>query len=523
MAIVFTEGWDKYGTNYNTPAASTPSNVSWGTATANWMKLMANEWTSGAGAGFAMLCAGLTGTGNAWLFQGTNGNGSLSKTLAGNYTKAVGNICINYAGFGNATIQFLRFLDGTTLQAALGLDVLGHVLVMNKSGTVIGTSSSVNTVNTVHYIAWEIQVGNSSGTYKVWVDGTLVINGTGGAFNGTANAYYNAITLCAGTAPAANVILAFDHFILDDGAGSAITTINPVIETDFATSDSAVQFANTAYAMGAWNAVTIQNTQAPGANTLFLRKFTAPSGGGTLNSVSCVPAATNATAKFKAVLYADSAGSPGSLTATGTEVVGTTGGVALVGPFSAGQTLTGGTAYWIGFITDTSVVLNESDNLTTTGWEKANTYASGAPNPAGTAGTTADPNWIIWGNLTGVTGNWQTESEMHSLGIWGDFAYTSDNTVGHEDLLGFNALSANPSSIVAVVVKGFMRDSDAGARTVTLNTKSGTTDSAGSNAGFSPTVSYGWFSSVFTTDPNTSAAWGVSGLNAATSGYKITA
>ena len=94
---------------------------------------------------------------------------------------------------------------------------------------------------------------------------------------------------------------------------------------------------------------------------------------------------------------------------------------------------------------------------------------------------------------------------------------------GLEDLYGFGALSANPSSILTVCVKGFMRDSDAGARTVTLNTKSVATDSAGSNAGFNPTVTYGWFASFFTTDPNTASAWGVSGLNAALSGFKITA
>jgi len=521
MTIIFTEGWDKYGTGPATAPNSTTL-PTWATVTPNWIKVMANEWTSGSGVGNGGLCGALSGTGNAWCFSGTNGNGALNKTFTSNLTKAVGNCCINYATFGNSTIQFIRFLDGTTLQAAIGLDTSGHVLVMNKSGTVIGTSSSVNTVNTVHYIAWEIQVGNASGTYKVWVDGTLVINGSGGAFNGTANAYYNVMTLCAGVTAAASVVLAIDHLIIDDGNGSAITSINPVIETDFPTSDSSVQFTNSAYAFGQWNGLNVTTTGAPGANTLFLRKYTAPTGGATLNSVSCVPQATSASAKFKAVLYADSAGSPAGLTATGTEVVGTTTGVALTGPFSAGQTLVAGTVYWIGFITDTSVILQANDAASpSSGWSKSNTYGSGAPNPAGAAGSTTNTDWAIWGNCTGVTGNYQTEAEMHSLGLWGDFAYVSDNTVNHEDLYGFGALAANPSTILVVAVKAFMRDNDAGARTVTLNMKSSTTDTGSS--GVNPTTTYGWFTGFFTTDPNGGGAWGTSGLNAATSGFKITA
>ncbi len=84
-----------------------------------------------------------------------------------------------------------------------------------------------------------------------------------------------------------------------------------------------------------------------------------------------------------------------------------------------------------------------------------------------------------------------------------------------------NATSVTPSAIYAVAVKGYIRKSDSGARTVDLRMKSGGTDSAGTNAGQAPATTYGWLDSFFETDPNTSAAWLPANLNAATSGYKV--
>jgi len=74
-----------------------------------------------------------------------------------------------------------------------------------------------------------------------------------------------------------------------------------------------------------------------------------------------VSSATSGTAKFKAVVYADSAGAPGSLLSSGTEVVGCTSGSTLTGALITPQSLTAGTPCWIGFITDTSVVLQQAD------------------------------------------------------------------------------------------------------------------------------------------------------------------
>ena len=70
-----------------------------------------------------------------------------------------------------------------------------------------------------------------------------------------------------------------------------------------------------------------------------------------------------------------------------------------------------------------------------------------------------------------------------------------------------------------MAVKGFLRDSDAGARTVTLQTKSSSTDSSGS--AFTPSTTYQWFGSYWANDPNGSVAWTVTNLNNALDGYQV--
>jgi hypothetical protein len=243
-----------------------------------------------------------------------------------------------------------------------------------------------------------------------------------------------------------------------------------------------------------------------------------------LQSVYLLPAATAAAAKNKAVLYSDSAGSPSSLVATGTEVVGTTNGTALNLPFASGQALTSGTSYWIGYITDTSVALSQYDNSTAKGQRAANTYASGAPASA-PAMTTGQPSWEIWGLATGAATNWESVAANPAAGTGpsADTSTITSSTVGNEDLYGFPALTTSPTTVSTVAVKANAKLTGAGARTITLQTKSNTTDSAGSNAGAAPFNTYGWVTSYFDADPNGPTAWTGTAVNAAKSGPKVTA
>ncbi len=127
------------------------------------------------------------------------------------------------------------------------------------------------------------------------------------------------------------------------------------------------------------------------------------------------PGATSETAKFKAVAYADSTGAPGSLLSSGTEVVGCTSGSTLTGALVTPQSLTAGTPCWIGFITDTSVILQQADSGTS-GYKASNTYASGAPGTA-PAMTGGQASWLLYGNVSGITGhNWLELDNNPALG-----------------------------------------------------------------------------------------------------------
>jgi hypothetical protein len=520
MAIAYIEGFDKYGPGFTTfQTASVQSFVTIG-------KEFTNEWavsTTGiTGGGIPYIGPPLSLNGASLGIDGVgNGGILLTHTFTTNFSKAIGGVRFqcNQIG-GNVNTGIVLFKDGGTIQAQLQYNATTSTLFLSNNSSVIATFSGVIAPNTTHYIEWNITM-SSSGAYQIWLDGVSLGSGTG-SFHTTANNFYNQIVLqSAGNG--VNVggpAVAFDDLYVDDGTGSALNT-NPIVDTEFATSDSAVQFTNGGFAVGYQNSNST-GTITVGANGLQLRKITPPVNC-TLNSVTIVPTATSASAKFKAVLYADSAGSPGALVATGTEVIGTTANTPRDMPFASGQALTASTSYWIGYIGDTSVAVGQENQTTSLGWYKNNTYASGAPNPAGSPTIGAGGSFMVWGNMSGIAVNWRDISQNINFGVFGDYSYVTDNTVGHEDLYGVAPLATTPSTIYAVKVSAYMKDSAAGSRTVTINTKSNTTDSPGTNTGVTPITTYGWFSSYWLTDPNTAAAWTQSGLNAALMGFKITA
>jgi len=152
------------------------------------------------------------------------------------------------------------------------------------------------------------------------------------------------------------------------------------------------------------------------------------------------------------------------------------------------------------------------------GQRKANTYTSGAPGTL-TGMTTGQGTYYMWGNCTGSTVNYRALNRIPPVNS--SLSQVHSNTVGQEDLFSFAPLQTTPSAIYGGVVKAFMNKSDAGARTVNLNMKSGATDSTGSNPAQALSTTVTWQSSYFDTDPATGAAWTVSGVNNASSGYSV--
>lgn len=493
MATVFIEGFDKYG----------PANLN--TTQNNF----AGEWTSGYSGG--QIVAGLSATGQAIQFF----NNALYKTMNGTYARAIGGFRFSSNLSGNMGISFN---DGGNSQFAVGINNLGKACIWlggGVGGTVAAASTTSVAANTTHYLEFDVTIGNSGAAFQIWIDGVSVISGIGNTRNGSTNNYYTQIGLASNSYNTGT----FDDLYLFDGTGTvnnAVLLTSPRVETTFPTADSSVQFSPQAEVIGNYYYTTAGGSAYPGANTLTLIRIT-PEVNMTINSIGFV-AEQGTSANMKGVIYSDSSGSPGSLLSSGTQVTGTAIGVTLTLPLTTPQSLTAGTSYWIGMITDTGFNLAYKDG-TNLGKLASNTYSSGAPATA--PSMSASNTFMYWGNCTAPAANWSEVNDDPAPTWPGNLAYVASSTVGQEDLFTFGALSSSPSNIYTVKVAAFVEKSDTGTRTMTVQTKSATTDSAGSASAAALGASWAYVSSFFDTDPNTSAAWTASGLNSATSGYKI--
>ena len=510
----FIEGFDKYG-----PVGLISCN---GGATLLNALLTSGEWNSITAIN-TFIVGGLGGPpGQALRLQGTNGSGSsgISKTLAGNLARIIGGATITSDLTG--AVGFV-FSDSGTEQLTLTVETSGALTLREGSllASIFVTSIQSITAGVQHVIEWDITFNHTTGgSYKVWLDGALTsLSATGvRTAYGTSNDYvsqFRPAVINNGTS------FVIDHLYLHEfisgGSGDTALLNNPVVETQFPSSDSAVAWTPEAVVLGA-DYSTTASTNAPGANELALRQFT-PAVNMTINSVGILPQATSAGANFKGVIYADNAGSPtgGALLSSGTQVTGTTSGTALTLPLVTPQALTAGTAYWIGYITDTSVVIAQVD-ATVTGQKAANTYGSGAPGTGPTM-TTGQVSWQVWGNCTGAAHNYAAVDVNPPLG---NSSYNQSATVSQADFFNFPALSTGNAIIETVAVKAYCERSDAGARTVNLQIDSSSTIGSGSNAAQSPATSYTWLSSYFDDDPATAAAWAnAAALNAATAGLAV--
>lgn len=517
--VVFIDGFDKYGTTGSgNQAAGTGTGLA-----VPFLALLANEYTSVTfSVGTATILAPLSSNGQSiQLNTGANTAAcTLNKTMGASYTRIVGGMRIRFDQTVSGAQIFMAFKDASgSIAASLAFSTTNQIQLYNSSSVLVNTTPLAPTIGSVHFLEWDIVVG-TTGAYTIYVDGAAQITGTGNFKPSTSSVWNNFVLGCSHGTGQPQMIFTVDDLYIGDDTGTPLLT-SPVVQTDFPTSDNSVTLANTAAAIGDWD-VRTSTTNAPGANELFLRKFVAPAGGCTLNSISTLSSTTSATAKFKAVVYADSGGSPNGqsrLAQATSDTIGCTLAIPITSALSAPLALTGGATYWLGFITDTALAMYLNDaNLN--GVKAANTYTSGAPATCPTV-TTGQNDWVVWGNVTGTTSNAYEVNQNPTPDSYGDYSYVQSSTVGNEDLYNFPSLAVAPAQVHTVAIKGFIRDSDAGARTVTLNMKSGGTDGTGSAAAAQPLTTYGWMSSYFATDPNTSAAWTNTALNAALAGYKI--
>jgi hypothetical protein len=222
------------------------------------------------------------------------------------------------------------------------------------------------------------------------------------------------------------------------------------------------------------------------------------------------------TGNVKAALYANDGGGgvPGTLLATSNAVVNPVIGINDF-TFASPPSVTQGNIYYIAYLSDTAWV-SKSTGATATNYTQSQSYASGFPSYASTTGGVVFSVYAT-ASIT-VTSNATLVDEAAQDG---DATYVYSSTNGHEDLYDLADLAATPTSIVGVQSRMFAKKSDSGTRNGQIRVKSGGTEVGGTDTALS--TSYTWLNKVDTVDPNTSAAWTASAVNALQVGPKVTA
>jgi hypothetical protein len=512
MATLLLEGFDKYGT-----ANQALPNVNSLLAQGGW-NFFSNYFSN------PLIVSGLSGAGEALTLQAYYLQYSnLVKALTTNYSRLIGGFRFQANLVSSCAIEFL---DNATIQCYVLINrISGFIALYQGNGTLLIQTTVAVGANSVHFLEFDITFNTniSLGGATIWLDGVQVFSLTA-VTSQSGNSYASVIQF---TAQPDAVAYAFGSFTIDDlylfdnttSYNNSVLLSNPRIFTQVATGDHQTQFTNLGNVIGnSWSQGAGGIPYTTTANSLYLIPFT-PNVNCTVNSIALYGASTGATQNFKGVIYANSSGSPGSLLSSGTQVTGYTSGSQLTLPLTTPQNLTAATQYWLGFITDSVVVVQNFDYnpQTTSGYTASNTYSSGAPASA-PAMTPNQTTLALWGICTGASTNWESISLNPPIG---DSSAVYANATSKEDLYIFPALPSNVVAVYSVGISGNAKLTFPGTHTFDLVISSSGTIGTGSKVNIAPTLNYYWYDSYFDTNPATSGSWGLSSVTACYVGMEI--
>lgn len=127
------------------------------------------------------------------------------------------------------------------------------------------------------------------------------------------------------------------------------------------------------------------------------------------------------------------------------------------------------------------------------------------------SGAGSNTNWT----LTGAATNYQA---VNASTPDDDTSYVSSRTASQRDTYAMTDLPAQVTAVKGVQINLLARKDDASPRSIMPSIKSGATTADGADIPLGET--YQFFSQMFESDPNTSAAWSVANFNAAEIGQK---
>jgi len=428
------------------------------------------------------------------------------------YTSALTGSGINHA---------FTLSDGATAQCSISFRSDGAILLAsgNPTGTVLATyTGAVAAINQWYAFEFEVVINNTTGSFTVRTNGATTNSFQATALNtrgGTTNNYANRFGI--GWNASGDQYIDDVLWRSDPSAVPWVGDIRAYIQRP--TSDVSLQFTP----LNAYYPLVPYPTPASVAIAAGMTRFTpfVPPVTGTVSTVTVNLAAALPSSNFKCAIFNGSSITQPTTLVQSATASSTGASTTMTFTFSPAVTLTAGAQYFLAVCGDTTsgnFASNTNVPYNTIAPYFNGSYASfPPPNNSTMSGQSAPVGSVV--QLTPASGtiNYAFTAELNvPVGREdGAVTYVYDSTAGQSDLYNMASLGVTPASTVAVTVRGYAQKSDAGSRTGAVQLKSGSTTVQTPNGQTLLNGSWGWLWGTYLTDPNTSAAWTVSAINAA--------
>jgi hypothetical protein len=417
---------------------------------------------------------------------------------------------------GTSNYLWFTFYDGSSAQCSLVFRSDGALLLTSgaSSGTALATyTGAVAAQNTWYQFEIEVVINNTTGSIAVRKNGNTSNDFSLGSLNtraGSANNYANKLGVGATTATAGADVA--DDLLWRSDASSVAWAGDIRCFTRMPASDASVAWSR-------FSPPTLQqqnpnfSTQNTNLNALACFCQITPQWTGQIASVTVVAGITSG--NLKVAIFADNSGVPGAVLAApaGQAMIGGNNVFTLASPLNVSQAQ----KIWIGATADnTTARINGSTTSLAYGGTATVSYATfPQANPVTTTPGTALQFSVAY---ISPTSNAMCVSDLQQDGA---SSYVYSSTVGQSDLYAIAPIGSTPSTIVGVTTRAYCEKSDAGTRNLAVQLQSGATNVQSPSTALG--TSWNWIARNDLVDPNTSAAWTPSGVNAAEIGVTVTA
>lgn len=455
----------------------------------------------------------------------SNQNGTLVKNFSNESTLFVALRRKSLGGTQSTAYTYVTLSDVGTSQVTVMFYETGNIEIRSggTAGTLLGTIAGACPSSVWDQFQIKAVIHPTAGSVEIRKNGSstpLAAPLTNVNTRPGTNTFANKVTLGMQVANTSPAITAIDDFFVCSGSGGVPNDWPGDIRgfTQVPTGNALTQFTPS-QTTGTSNTSTGTSPLALSSDTLQFYKIFPGFGGPCTQGTALFN--SSAPPKAKIALYAADgpSGGPGTLLAASNEVAPATSGVNTF-TFPTPATLQRGVAYWVAIHHNAISTGGGSTTGIANGYITfARAYTSGFPASVAAGTPVTGQAVAIVLTMTPVT---QASLVADTTGQDGDATYVASSTVGQEDLYTFPSLPINPASIIGVAPFAILKKTDAGARTASVQAKSGATEvAAASSAAISQ--SYQYLGSILGTDPSTGIAWTRAGVESLQVGPKVVA